>query len=205
MSAFFGGLVKSIVRGGAIKALFRKGVKATAQKIPKGVKAQNIKNIRGIKSAAAQVAALPGAIIQGGQAALYIRALPGLSGNTLTMFNNSIRVNLARAAREALNADAVMRIVKILSRIGRSMGKSKAFNKLLQNARANETWSKYAIRLRGDLFGEPLRIVKAMLQGGAENIAIDQSAQALGNATKLVAASAVGGATTGVVINKSNT
>ena len=202
MSAFFGGLAKSIVRGGAVKALVKKavkGLKGGIGKIIKGAKSSSVKTTRGLKSGAAQAAALPEAV-SGGFG--FVKTLPkGFgTGNTLQVFKNVVARDLAKASRTALSQDSAQRLAAKFAKVMTNKNQGKVLRQILKNARANETWGQYLKRMgrKGGV------LTQELIQGGAENVAIDQTGQIL---LKGVAAAGTVGttaATTALVVKKNN-
>lgn len=198
--SFLGGIAKSIIRGGAVKQLIKtgvKGIKSGAGKIIKGLKSSGVKTTRGLKSGSAQVKAFPGAVSEG---LGFIKTLPpGFgTGNTIQVFKNVVARDLAKASKTALSKDAAERLSTRLAKTLTSKQQSQALRQILKNARAGETWGNYLGRM-GNRAGN---LTRELIQGGAENIAIDQTGQIL---LKGVAAAGTVGttaATTALVVKK---
>ena len=200
---FLSNLGKSIVSGGAVKEVGKnvvKGIKGGAGKVAKGLKRKLApKLVRGIKSSSAQTQALPTAIRE---AVAIGRALPAGFGtsNTTRVMINKLSQNLANASKGALNKDAAERLAKKLAKNLTDKKKAKVLKDILKNARAGETWGKYLARNAKVGAG----LVKSVIKGGAENIAIDKS---ISLTSKLLGAG-VGGVATGVttaaIINRTN-
>lgn len=197
---FFSNIGKSIVKGGAVKAVGRnivKGIKGGGGKLIKGLKRQAPKIVRGIKSGSAQVKALPTAIRE---AAVIGKSLPKGFGtsNTARVMLNKVSQNLAKASKGALNKDAAERLAKKLAKNLADKKKAKVLKDILKNSRAAETWGQYIAR--NAKLGAGL--ARSVAQGGAENIAIDKSINLVGKALGGLAAGG-GAVATGVLIEKS--
>jgi len=183
--SFFSNIGKSIVKGGAVKAVGRnviKGIKGGAGKVAKGLKSQAPRLIRGIKSGSAQTRALPTAIRE---AFTIAKALPKGFGTSNT-------------ARVMLNKDAAERLAKKLAKNLADKRKAKVLKDILKNSRAAETWGSYIAR--NAKLGAGL--ARSVAQGGAENIAIDKSINLVGKALGGLGAGA-GAVGAGVLIEKS--
>jgi len=204
---FLGKVVKGIVRGGLVKKAIKEIGKVIPKISTKGVKRTMQTTTRGIKSTTAQAGALPGALYEAGGAIRASRTYWGSAFNSkdaIRQFSEVISANLSRASRKALNADTTQRLGRTLSRIGLDKGKAKAFKKLLQNAKANETWGQIWFRTGKKIVGKPRKVITDMLRGGAENLAIDETGKALFKAGTIVAGGVATGVSTGVVMNKKN-
>lgn len=202
---FIGKALTSVVRGGLIKKAVKEVAKALPKVFRKGVKRTAQTTTRGIKSGTAQARALPGALYEAGSSVRQARIFFGDAFNSkdaVREFSRVIGDNLSRASKKALSADTTQRLGRTLSRIGLDKGKSRAFKKLLQNAKANETWFNYSLRNGKSLVGKPRKIVMDMIRGGAENIAIDESGKALVRAGTVLVGGVATGVSTGVVMNK---
>jgi len=198
--SFFSNIGKSIVKGGAVKAVGRnviKGIKGGAGKVAKGLKSQAPRLIRGIKSGSAQTRALPTAIRE---AFTIAKALPKGFGtsNTARVMLNKVSQNLAKASKGALNKDAAERLAKKLAKNLADKRKAKVLKDILKNSRAAETWGSYIAR--NAKLGAGL--ARSVAQGGAENIAIDKSINLVGKALGGLGAGA-GEVGDGVLIKKS--
>tara|TARA_R110000803_G_scaffold166002_2_gene229381 strand:+ start:324 stop:944 length:621 start_codon:yes stop_codon:yes gene_type:complete len=202
---FLGKVVKGIVRGGLVKKVVKEVSKALPKVFRKGVKRTMQTTTRGVKSTAAQARALPGAIYEAGGSVRSARMFWGGAFNSkdaVREFSRVIGVNLSKASKKALNTDTTQRLGRTLSRIGLDKGKSRAFKKLLQNAKANETWGQLWFRTGKKWVGKPKKVITDMLRGGAENLAIDETGKALVRAGTVLAGGVATGVSTGVVMNK---
>ncbi len=198
--SFISNIGKSIVKGGAVKQVLKsavKGIKGGGGKALKGLKSQLPKMVRGIKSGSAQTKALPTAIRE---AVAIGKALPKGFGtsNTARVMLNKVSQDLAKASKGALNKDAAERLAKKLAKNLADKRKAKVLKDILKNARAKEKWGEYFARNIKVGAG----LARNLVQGGAENIAIDKSIDIVGKA--LAGLTAGGGAVaTGVLIEKS--
>ena len=199
MSGIIGDLAKSVFRGGIIK----KGIKAAGEALRKGFSRGGIRTIRGIKSSGAIAKALPGAVVGAGQSAYLLSRLPGLSGNSLSLFSSYLSKSLAKASSRALNADALQRVVNRLVKISTNKQQSAVLKTILKNARANETWAKYLARNAGSLGSGAMSVINSIIREGGENIIIDKTATSLAKAAAGVA-TATAGAVVGAKIAGGN-
>jgi hypothetical protein len=171
--SFLSNIAKSLFRGGLIK----KGIKAIGKSLSKGLSRGGVRAIRGIKSGAAQVAALPRAVSSGTS---LVSTLPkGFgTGNTLRVLQNSISKDLAKASKTALNKDALGRLSARMAKIATSKKQSSALRNILKNARANETYGQYLRRIGN----RASNLVKSLVREGGENLVIDKTATTIAKA-----------------------
>ena len=147
--SFVSNIGKSIVSGGAVKAVGKnvvKGIKGGAGKVVKGIKRKLAPQlVRGIKSSSAQTQALPTAIRE---AVVIGKKLPAGFGtsNTARVMLNKVSQNLAKASKGALNKDAAERLAKKLAKNLADKKKAKVLRDILKNARAGEKWGEYMAR-----------------------------------------------------------
>lgn len=217
--SFLGGIAKSVIRGGAVKALIKagaksvganigagiKGIKSGAGKIIKGLKSSNIRTVRGIKSGSAQVRALPRAVSQAIADVRYGNMyFPMTTREMLKEFTEQVSYDLAAASKTALKQDAAERIAARLAKTLNNKQQSKVLKKILENAKASETWGEAAIRMGTNVKNQAANLIRGLVREGAENIAIDQTGQIL--LKGMAGAGAVGttAATTALVVKKNN-
>lgn len=188
-------LIKSAVRGGAVKGLIRAGV----PKLVKGLKRSGIQLIRGIKGTSAQARALPRAVSEAFKDVRYgSMHFPMTTREMLKEFTEQVSYDLAAASKTALKQDAAQRIAARLAKVLGNKQQSKALENILKNARANETLGGYAARN----LGKVPKFFKSLIREGAENVAIDQTGQAILKGLGAVATAATAGGVGALVANK---
>jgi hypothetical protein len=171
-SAVRGGLLKEAVKqvGGAVA----RGVKSSAPaKVIKGIvrSGAGVKLTRGLKSGASII---KNVIPQLSKSVRLILTLPQGFGsqNTMRVFYNSMRNNLGKISKAVLNTDAAERLATRLTKILADKKKREILLTIFQNARANETYAAMFARYAGQ--GKDL--IASIMKTGAENVAIDQTA-----------------------------
>jgi len=195
----------SVVRGGIIKEAGKqavKGIKGGFKQIVKGVKRGAVKTVRGIKSGVAQIKSLPKGV-ERARVMYKINAEGWAKIPTAEKIKRMVeRVNKVRidAGQKALTKDSAERMLRAVQKLGTQAKAKKSLQKILQNARKGETWGEYAMRLGGDAKKAILGVAK----GGAENVAIDQTAQILGKGALGLGSGVVAGATTATILDAKN-
>ena len=118
----------------------------------------------------------------------------------MRVFYNSMKNNLGKISKEILNKDAAERLATKLTKILSDKKKVEILNTIFKNARANETWgamfSRYA--------GEGTELISNLIKGGAENVAIDQTANFVKAGVASVGGTIVTAGTTAAIVNKTN-
>ena len=195
----------SVVRGGIIKEGAKravKGIKGGVKAVIKGVKRGAVKTVRGIKSGVAQIKSLPKGI-ERAKVMYKINPDGWAKVPTAEKIKRMVeRVNMVRidAGKKALTKDSAERMLRAVQKLGTQAKAKKSLQKILQNARKGETWGEYAMRLGGDAKKAILGVAK----GGAENVAIDQTAQILGKGALGLGSGVVAGATTATILDAKN-
>lgn len=211
--SFLGGIAKSVIRGGVVKGLIKsgvgklatgvKGLKSSFAKISKGLKQTNIKTVRGLKSGSAQVRALPRAVSQAIADVRYgSMYFPMSTREMLKEFTEQVSYDLAAASKTALKQDAAERIAARLAKTLNNKEKSKVLKKILENAKASETWGEAAIRMGTNVKNQAANLIRGLVREGAENIAIDQTGQILLKGMAAAGGLGTTAATTALVVKK---
>jgi len=181
MSGLVEQAVSSAVRGG----LIREAVKQVGGLVSRGVKSSNpakvikgivrsgagVKLTRGLKSGASII---KNVIPQLSKSVRLVLTLPQgfRTANTMRVFYNSMRNNLGKISKTVLNNDAAQRLATKLTKILEDKKKRDILLTIFQNARADETWANMFARYAGQ--GKDL--IASIMKTGAENVAIDQTA-----------------------------
>ena len=198
--------VSSVVRGGLLKEAIKqtgkvlsKGLKSGGGKAVKGVVRSGVKLTRGLKSG--------GAIVQNvipeiSRSLGIIIKLPAGFGtaNTMRVFYNSMKNNLGKISKEVLNKDAAERLSARLTKILADKKKVEVLNTIFQNARAQETWANMFARYGGE--GKDL--IASILKTGAENVAIDQTANYVKAGVVSVGGTVATAGVTATLVNKTD-
>ena len=199
-SAVRGGLIRQAVKavGGAVA----RGVKSSSPaKIIKGIvrSGTGVKVVRGLKSAGSTI---KNVIPQLSKSVRLILTLPAGFGtkNTLRVFYNSMRNNLGKISKTVLNTDAAQRLATKLTKILEDKKKRDILLTIFQNARAEETWGSMFARYAGkgkDLIG-------SIMQTGAENVMIDQTANYVKAGVVSVGGTVATAGVTAAIVNKTD-
>ena len=196
-SAIRGGIIKEAVKqvGGAVG----RGIKNSSPvKVIKGIvrSGAGVKIARGLKSAASTI---KNVIPQLSKSVKLILTLPTGFGtrNTMRVFYNSMRNNLGKISKSVLNTDAAERLARKLTKILEDKKKREILITIFQNARANETWGAMFSRYAGQ--GKDL--IASIMQTGAENVIIDQTANYTKAAVISVGGTIATAGTTAAIIN----
>ncbi len=201
--SFLSSLAGSVLKGGLIKKLGKKvvkGLKGSAGKIVKGIKRGGVKVVRGIKKGVAQIKELPTAIAKGKQLSGAFKNMPLKDRiiNVSRVINNQLK----QAGKKALSKDSAERLSKSLVKVVEKANVNKSLTKMLKNARKSESFLDWGGRNLSNLTGSAKKAVQNLMREGAENIAVDKSLSTLGKIGLGLGSSAVGGATTAVIIDK---
>lgn len=207
MSAILGNVLGSVVRGAIIKEGIKsvgRGIKSAAKGAVRGVKSTVNKIIRGGKVKAAEIKSIPTGISRVKQ---MIKVYPEAWAKKTPYEKVTAmldRVNLVRvqAGQKALTKIKQEELVRLFQKLGTQAKAKKSLRKILENAtsakRAGETWGELMARVGGDAKNALMGVVK----GGAENVAVDQTAQLLGKGALGLGSGVVAGATTAAIIDK---
>jgi hypothetical protein len=207
MSDLIAKAVTSVVRGGIIKEVVKqlggglvRGVKSSAPaKAIKGVVKSGDTLTRGLKSSGAIIQNVIPEISRG--LGIIIRLPAGFgTANTMRVFYNSMRNNLGKISKEVLNKDAADRLATRLTKILADKKQTEVLNTIFQNARANETWAAMFARYAGE--GKDL--IAGIMKTGAENVAIDQTANYIQAAVVSVGGTVATAGTTAAIINSTD-
>tara|TARA_R110001592_G_scaffold187721_1_gene432567 strand:+ start:125 stop:760 length:636 start_codon:yes stop_codon:yes gene_type:complete len=199
-SAVRGGLIKEAVKqvGGAVV----RGVKNSSPgKVIKGIvrSGTGVKVVRGLKSAGSTITNL---IPQLSKSVRLILTLPQGFGtaNTMRVFYNSMRNNLGKISKTVLNTDAAQRLATKLTKILEDKKKRDILLTIFQNARADETWANMFARYAGK--GKDL--IANIISTGAENVAIDQTANYVKAAVVSVGGTVATAGVTATIVNSTD-
>jgi len=198
--------VSSIVRGGLLKEAVKKlggaavrGVKGGGGKAIKGVVRSGVKLTRGLKSGGAIIQNVIPEISKG--IGIIIKLPAGFGAkNTMRVFYNSMKNNLGKISKEVLNKDAAERLSARLTKILADKKKVEVLNTIFQNARAEETWGSMLARYGGE--GKDL--IAGIIRAGAENVAIDQTANYVKAGVVAVGGTVATAGTTAAIVNKTD-
>ena len=221
--SLLGSIGGSILRGGLIKRFGKKlakGVVRGAGKITKGIKRGGVKLTRGIKRLGAQIKALPDSfkrakasafpkkpqvmgITKQGKVMITKAPVGRTTSEQIETFFKQFSRWQTRAGKKALSKDTAERLAKPLGNLIARRQQQSALNNILKNARAGETWGKWASRNAGKLAGKSKELVNNIIKEGGSNIAVDQSLKYAGRAGLGLATSATtAGITAGVIESK---
>jgi hypothetical protein len=206
MSGLIGSALSSVVRGGLIKEIVKqtgnvigRGLKSGGGKTIKGLVSSGDKITRGLKSSGAVIQNVIPEISRG--LGIIIKLPVGFgTQNTMRVFYNSMKNNLGKISKEVLNKDAAERLAQRLTKILADKKKTEVLNTIFQNARANETWGAMLSRYTGQ--GRDL--IAGIIREGAENVAIDQTANYVSAAVVSVGGTIVTAGTTAVIVNSTD-
>ena len=198
--------VSSVVRGGLLKEAVKKlggaavrGVKGGGGKAIKGVVRSGVKLTRGLKSGGAIIQNVIPEISKG--IGIIIKLPAGFGAkNTMRVFYNSMKNNLGKISKEVLNKDAAERLSARLTKILADKKKVEVLNTIFQNARAEETWGSMLARYGGE--GKDL--IAGIIRAGAENVAIDQTANYVKAGVVAVGGTVATAGTTAAIVNKTD-
>ena len=199
-SAVRGGLIREAVKqvGGAVA----RGVKSSAPaKVIKGIvrSGTGVKVVRGLKSAGSTI---KNVIPQLSKSVRLILTLPAGFGtkNTLRVFYNSMRNNLGKISKTVLNTDAAQRLATKLTKILEDKKKRDILLTIFQNARADETWAAMFARYAG----KGKELIGSIMQTGAENVVIDQTANYVKAGVVSVGGTIATAGTTAAIVNSTD-
>ena len=206
MSGLVESAVSSAIRGGLIKQVVKqtgkvlsRGLKSGGGKAVKGLVRYGDKITRGLKSGGGQIKNLIPEISRG--LGIIIKLPTGFGAkNTMRVFYNSIKNNLGKISKEVLNKDAAERLATRLTKILSDKKKVEVLNTIFKNARANETWGAMMSRYTG----EGKDIIAGLIKGGAENVAIDQTANYVKAAVVSVGGTVATAGTTAAIVNNND-
>jgi len=199
-SAIRGGIIKEAVK--QVGAAVGRGIKSSAPaKVIKGIvrSGAGVKAVRGLKSAASTI---KNVIPQLSKSVKLVLTLPAGFGtrNTMRVFYNSMRNNLGKISKSVLNTDAAERLSTRLTKILSDKKKREILLTIFENARANETWGAMFSRYAGQ--GKDL--IASIMQTGAENVIIDQTANYTKAAVVSVGGTIATAGTTAVIVNSTD-
>jgi len=196
-SAIRGGLIKEVVK--QTGKVLSKGLKSGGGKAIKGVVKSGDKITRGLKSSGAIIQNVIPEISRG--LGIIIKLPAGFGAkNTLRVFYNSMKNNLGKISKEVLNKDAAERLATRLTKILSDKKKVEVLNTIFQNARANETWGAMMSRYSGK--GKDL--IANIITTGAENVAIDQTANYVKAGIVSVGGTVATAGTTAAIVNSTD-
>jgi hypothetical protein len=209
MSDLIAKAVTSVVRGGIIKEVVKqlggaavRGVKnSSPAKVIKGVVSSGtgVKLTRGLKSVGSTVTNV---IPQLSKSVRLILTLPPGFGtqNTMRVFYNSMRNDLGKITKSVLNTDAAERLSTRLTKILADKKNREILLTIFQNARANETWGAMFARYAGE--GKDL--IAGIMKTGAENVAIDQTANYFAAGVVSIGGTVVTAGTTAAILKSTD-
>ena len=209
MSDLIAKAITSVVRGGLIKEVVKqlggglvRGVKSSAPaKAIKGVVSSGnaVKLTRGLKSSGAII---QNVIPQLSKSVRLILTLPQGFGaqNTMRVFYNSMRNDLGKITKSVLNNDAAERLATRLTKIVADNKNREILLTIFENARANETWGAMFARYAGE--GKDL--IAGIMKTGAENVAIDQTANYVTAAVVSVGGTVATAGTTAAILKSTD-
>ena len=202
MSGLIERAVSSAIRGGLIKKIVKETGKLLSRgggKTIKGVVRSGDKITRGLKSSGAIIKNVIPEISRG--LGIIIKLPAGFgTKNTLRVFYNSMKNNLGKISKEVLNKDAAERLAQRLTKILSDKKKTEVLNTIFQNARANETWGNMMSRYSGQ--GRDL--IAGIIREGAENVAIDQTANYVKAGVVAVGGTVATAGVTATIVNKTD-
>ena len=202
MSALIERAVSSVIRGGLLKKIVKETGRLLSRgggKTIKGVVRSGDKITRGLKSSGAIIKNVIPEISRG--LGIIVKLPAGFgTKNTLRVFYNSMKNNLGKISKEVLNKDAAERLAQRLTKILSDKKKTEVLNTIFQNARANETWGNMMSRYTG----QGKNLIAGIIREGAENVAVDQTANYVKAGVVAVGGTVVTAGTTAAIVNKTD-
>ena len=202
MSALIERAVSSAIRGGLLKKIVKETGKLLSRgggKTIKGVVRSGDKITRGLKSSGAIIKNVIPEISRG--LGIIVKLPAGFgTKNTLRVFYNSMKNNLGKISKEVLNKDAAERLAQRLTKILSDKKKTEVLNTIFQNARANETWGNMMSRYTG----QGKNLIAGIIREGAENVAIDQTANYVKAGVVAVGGTVATAGVTATIVNKTD-